>query len=392
MQKFKNTKQILSFLIVSLIFFGLFFPQNLIAKSEQSNYKIGVLVALSGLVGTFGVPQKNTLELLAEELNLKGGVDGRKIDLVFYDTQSLPDIAVRQVKKMLTLEKPDAIIGPTMSVSAKAVLPIVNAAKTPLIALAPFSDDNQSTHHWVFLTMQTHDIAIHKIYEDLKNRGGKKVAFLTSIDDEFARGGRRVMNKLAPEYGLKVLADETVNIRDTSYLSPLQKIKKTSPDAIIIWGLRDVGLSGRTISKLKIKSQVYHSHSVSALSYFFGTSLKYMEGDRVPANPMLIVSQLPDKHPQKELLANFVKKYEKRYQAAPIGLTANTFDAFGLLVHALKKAKTKNKEKIREALENTKGFVGAQGTYNFSSTDHLGLKTDSFYMVEIRDEKWKLVD
>ena len=60
-------------------------------------------------------------------------------------------------------------------------------------------------------------------------------------------------------------------------------------------------------------------------------------------------------------------------------------------MHALKKAKTKNKEEIRDALENTKGFVGAQGTYNFSSTDHLGLKTDSFYMVEIRNEKWKLV-
>jgi branched-chain amino acid transport system substrate-binding protein len=308
MQKIKNVKKMLIFLIVSLIVFGLFLPQNIFAQSKQSNYKIGVVLSLSGLGEPFGIPEKNTLELLTEELNLKGGVDGRKIDLVFYDTQSSPDIAVRQVRKLLALEKPDAIIGPTTSMSAKALLPIVNTAKTPLIALAPFSDDNQSTHHWVFLTMQTHDIAIHKIYEDLKSRGGKNIAFLTSIDDEFARGGRRILNKLAPEYDLTVAADETVNIRDVSYLSALQKIKKTSPDAIVIWGLSDIGLSGRTISKLKIKSQVYHSHSVSALSYFFGTSLKYMEGDRLPANPMLIISQLPDNHLQKQLLDEFVKK------------------------------------------------------------------------------------
>ncbi|MBS0712235.1 ABC transporter substrate-binding protein, partial [Enterococcus faecalis] len=102
---------------------------------------------------------------------------------------------------------------------------------------------------------------------------------------------------------------------------------------------------------------------------------------------LLVVDELEDSDPQKEVLNQFKESYEGKFDKAASTFGGHAYDAVHILVNALEEVGT-DKEKLREALENTEGFVGISGVFNMSSDDHNGLKSDSLTMIEINDGEW----
>jgi len=115
------------------------------------------------------------------------------------------------------------------------------------------------------------------------------------------------------------------------------------------------------------------------------------EGIRLPSPAMLVVDQLPANDPQKKMLSEFKQGYEARYRTNVSPFAGYAFDAFYIAIEAIKRAGSTEKAKVRDAIEQTKGFAGAGGVYTMSATDHLGLDPLAFRMLEVRQGKWTLV-
>jgi branched-chain amino acid transport system substrate-binding protein len=115
------------------------------------------------------------------------------------------------------------------------------------------------------------------------------------------------------------------------------------------------------------------------------------EGVRLPAAALLVVDQLADSHPQKEVASAYKSAYEGRYNDSISTFGGHAYDGLFIAIEAIKRAGSTDKEKVRAEIEKTSNFVGVDGIFNMSAGDHLGLDTDSFVMVEVDGGKWKLL-
>ena len=92
------------------------------------------------------------------------------------------------------------------------------------------------------------------------------------------------------------------------------------------------------------------------------------------------------------MLESFIADYSAKHGSEPSTFAGYAYDGLHLMVDAIKRAGSSDKAQVRDALEATDGFVGVTGEFNFSASDHLGLSLDAFYMVEVQNGAWKLVD
>jgi branched-chain amino acid transport system substrate-binding protein len=118
---------------------------------------------------------------------------------------------------------------------------------------------------------------------------------------------------------------------------------------------------------------------------------KAAENVRLPSPALTIANNLASEDPQKPIVVGYEKTYRDRYQAEASTFGGYALDALNLAVDAIKRAGSTDKEKVRTALEQTKGFVGTTGVFNMSAADHMGLDLSAFRMVEIKNGQWALM-
>jgi branched-chain amino acid transport system substrate-binding protein len=114
------------------------------------------------------------------------------------------------------------------------------------------------------------------------------------------------------------------------------------------------------------------------------------EGVIFPASRILVADALPDGHPQKAVLLGYKRAYEARYKEDASAFGGYAHDAFTALVKAISDVGP-DREKVRAAIEGTKGFVGTSGVFSFSPTDHNGLGPDAFEMLTVKDGKFTVL-
>jgi branched-chain amino acid transport system substrate-binding protein len=115
------------------------------------------------------------------------------------------------------------------------------------------------------------------------------------------------------------------------------------------------------------------------------------EGILLPAGMLIVEEQVPAGHPQKRVLASYVKEYEGRFKQPVSTFGGHAYDAIMLIAQAIKDAKSAEPATIRDALEKVKGFWGTAGEFNFSAADHAGLTEDAFVMVRISKGDWQML-
>ncbi len=362
------------------------------AAAEQKNepIKIGGIFSVTGPASFLGDPEKKSMELAIDRINAKGGIDGRMLEAVIYDSEGDPSRAVRNAQRLLTRDNVIAIVGPSLTPTSLAVVPVLVRAEVPLISCAAGNQITDPIKPWVFKTAQSDIHAVSSIYAHMQKKGIKRVAVMIQ-SDAFGESGRDQLLGQAGDFGIEVVAQENFGTRDTDTTAQLTNIRRADPEAIVCWGTNPgPAVVARNVQQLGIELPLYNSHGVAS-PRFIDLAGDAAEGILLPTGKILVAELLPDNDPQKAVLLDYISTYEERLGETASSFGGYAFDGINLLAEAMK-GTDGDKNKIRSNLEQIKGHVGISGTFTFSGTDHNGLAPDAFVMVRIKDGTWELVE
>ncbi len=359
-----------------------------------ADIKIGVIASSTGVTAVVGIPQKNTAALLPAEIG------GQKVEYIVLDDASDPTNAVTSVKKLLTEHKVDALIGPTTTPAALAMLDFVAEAKVPLVttvgssALVVPMDDKKK---WVFKTTQNDDLIAAAVLEHMTASGIKALGFI-GFNDPYGEVWYKVFAPMAEKAGMKIVANERFTRTDQSVVGQALKIIAAKPDAVFIAATGGPAvLPQATLLDKGYKGRIYQTHGV-ATNDFIRIGGAKVEGTLMAGGPMLVADDLPASNPIKAVAQGYIKSYEAKFGAGTSStFGANTWDA-GLLLQkaipaALKKAQPGSAEfraALRDALEQTQELVGAQGVFIMTPQNHNGMDTRARVMMTVKNGRWTL--
>lgn len=349
--------------------------------------KIGAVLSVTGPASFLGEPEKNTLLMLQDQVNAKGGLNGQKVEMIVYDDESDVNKSVMAAKKLLDQDKVAVVLGPSISGNTLAIMKFFSAAKVPLVSCAAAEKIVLPVDPWVFNTPQLDRHAVLKILAEMKKKGFAKVAILT-VSDGYGQAGRAVLKNLIPAQGFSLVADEVFGPKDTDMTTQLTKIKGTTPDAIICWGTNPgPAVVARNRTQLGMTIPLYMSHGIAS-NKFIELAGDAANGIILPAGRLVALEQVPADHPQKKVLDAYVADYQKTYGMPPSSFGGYAHDAFMLVAEAIGKGKSAKSQDIRDNLEKISGFAGTTGVYSYSPDNHNGLDEKAFIMVTIDKGKW----
>ena len=362
-----------------------------IAAFAADPIKIGSVLSVTGPAAFLGDPELKTLQLYVEELNKKGGVLGRQLELVHYDDGSDANKANGFTKRLLDDDKVDVVIGGTTTGATMSMVPLVTKAEVPFISLAGAVVVVEPVKKWVFKTPHTDRMAAEKVFEDMKKRGLTKVALLSETSG-FGQSGKKETEAVAAKYGITLVANETYGPKDTDMSPQLTKIKNSAGvQAVFVFGLgQGPAIVTKNYRQLGISLPLYQSHGVAS-DEFLKLAGSAADGVRLPSPAQLVPEQLPANDPQKAVVQSYDKAYKLRYKEEASTFGGYAYDALMLTVDAMKRANSTDKSKVRDAIEATKGYVATSGTFNMSATDHMGLNLSAFRMLEVKGGQWTVL-
>ncbi|MGH6640296.1 MAG: ABC transporter substrate-binding protein [Polaromonas sp.] len=377
-------------LIISSV--ALLMAQALPAAAQGKDpIRIGAVLSTTGPAAYLGDPQLKTLQTYLAQINQEGGVLGRKLELVHYDDASEAAKANGFAKRLIDDDKVDFLIAGTTTGATMAMAPLVDKAGVPLISLSGAVVVVEPVKKWIFKTPHTDRMAAEKVFEDMKKRGFTKVGLLSETSG-FGQSGAKETRAVAQQYGITLIADETYGPKDTDMTAQLAKIRGAAGvQALFVFGLgQGPAVVTRNFAQLGMKLPLYQSHGVAS-NEFIKLAGRAAEGVRLPSPALLVANALPASDPQKPLVTSYAATYWKQYKDEPSTFGGYALDALMLGVSAVKRAGGTNKEAVRTALEQTRGFMGTTGQFNLSAKDHMGLDLSAFRMLEVKDGGWALL-
>ena len=364
--------------------------------SPANAYKIGAVFSVTGRASFLGDPEKKTAEMAVAQINQAGGINGEKLELIVYDDEGDATKCNLAVKRLITKDKVCAVVGPSLSGLSMAVVPVAQKYKIPLVSCAASykivnDEKTGKPYPWVFKTPQSDSLAAEAIYSHMRKHNLSKIAILSGTTG-FGASGRAELIRLAPDFGISIVADEKYGPKDTDMTTQLTKIKGVAPEAIVNWSIgptqvvvlrnwRDLGMDAITF---------YQSHGFGSRKNI-ELAAGAAEGVFCPLGACNIAEILPAEHPQKTVTINYLQQYSAHYDEAISSFGGHAWDAVYMVADALQ-AVGCDKAGIRDYLENMKGFVGQHGIFNMSADDHNGLTKAAFNMVEVKDGDWALAD
>ena len=375
--------KVMNFVLAAVTFM---FSANVFAAQP---IRIGALFAVTGPAAFLGEPERNSAKMVIDEINKAGGVKGRKLELVVYDTAGDATKAVQLATKLIKDDKVVAIIGPSTTGETMAVIPVAEKEQIPLISCSAGSKITEPLKRWVFKTAQNDSLAVGRIYDYLQKKKQTNVSILT-VSDGFGASGREQLKSQAAKYGITVVSDDTYGPKDTDMTAQLTKIRGAHAQAIICWGTNPgPAVIAKNARQLGIKTPLFMSHGVSSKK-FIELAGDAAEGIKLPSGKVVVADLLPASDKQKKPLIAFVKDYQNHYKAEGDHFGGHAWDAVMLIRNAVENGADSAAE-IRDQLEKTRGFAGIGGSFNYSPQDHAGLGKDAFVLVEIRKKDWVIV-
>ena len=353
--------------------------------------KIGSVLSVTGPAAFLGDPELKTLQMYVDDINKKGGVIGRPLQLVHYDDGSDANKANSFAKRLIEDDKVDILVGGTTTGSTMSMVPLAEKSGTPFVSLAGAVVITEPVKKHVFKTPHTDRMAAEKVFEDMKKRGITKVALLSETSG-FGASGKKETEAVAGKYGITLVANETYGPKDTDMSPQLTKIKGTpGVQAVFVFGLgQGPAIVTKNYKQLGITLPLYQSHGVAS-DEFLKLAGPAAEGVRLPSPAQLIPTKLPANDPQKPVVTAYENAYKAAYKQDVSTFGGYAYDGLMLAVDAIKRAGSTDKAKVRDALEATKGFVATSGTFNMSPTDHMGLDLSAFRLLEVKGGDWSIV-
>lgn len=365
------------------------------AAVASEPYKIGMLTSLSGYVANMGLGGRDGLLLAVEEINYRGGINGRKIEVLQLNDESDATKGVPLAVKLIEGESVLAVIGPVRSDITEAVAPMMTKGKVVNMVgstILPTKSD------YTFATAPTPEEEAPAAIAFLKQNGAKSVAILSAID-VWARTLGKSWADEAKKQGLTVVASESYNsATDKNFIPQLSKFKAAKADWILVTG---AGPAAGLILKQKAEigydakvfgSTVFPVAGLSALIDIGG--LQAVEGAYFAATPFSVWDTFPKDDPRAKSIGAFREAFKAKYGKDPDQSQwwiAQNYDIGMLLAAAIEKAGPKvTGETLKTTLEGMRGHQGVLGvTYNFEPARHSGVS--GVVVAQIKEGKVVLV-
>ncbi len=330
------------------------------ASGLSGQIVLGAAWSLTGDAAVYGSAQKNGADLAVDEINKSGMLGQAKLKLISEDDRSTKEGAITAFDKLIKKENVVAILGPTLSNSAKAADPIAQESKVVVLAVSNTAPGIVEMGDFVFRDSLP-EIAVQpntvKVTQD--KLGFKKVAVMYGDDDVFTKGGYDVFKKVLADRGIEVLTTETFKKKDTDFSAQLTKIKGLNPDQIIVSALAEeaagilsqarqlgiaesvhiIGGNGFNSPKLAQLAGPAAEGAISGAAWFIGND--------TPGNKA------------------FVEAYKNKYGVNPDQFAAQAYAGVYLLANAIKAAGSGDSKAIRDALAKTKDLDTVLGKFSF---------------------------
>lgn len=361
------------------------------AQAEvKTPYKIGAVLSITGPNAPLGTPERDTLRMLEEQINRAGGVDGHPLEIIIEDDATDPASAVRATMKLIEQDKVIALIGSSGTPSTLAMIPVLEKADVPLMACAAGLAITDPIKKLVFRTPQTDVLVVNRLLKYLQKLAMVKIAVIYDTN-AFGVSGRDQIRRFAPQYGITVAREEAFKTEDTDMTVQLTRIRATDVQAVICWGTNPApAIIARNMKQLGMPIPLFQSHGI-ANRKFIELGGEAVNGVIFPAGKLLVAGSLPDNDPQKPLLLQYLRSFREKYGRDPDTFGGHAWDALQMLVQVLKKSGS-DKYRLREEIENIKGFIGIGGIFNYSPINHDGLAPDCLVMIRIVNGEWTFLE
>jgi branched-chain amino acid transport system substrate-binding protein len=365
----------------------------LAASTAVAQIRIGLMVSATGPTSAIGIPQKNTGEILPRT------IAGESVQYISLEDGGDATRAVQNIKKLIQEDHIDALIGPSTTPNAFAILDVIAENKLPMMATvgtATVVEPLDAKKRWVYKTTQNDDLIAAALVAHMQKTGIKTVGMI-GFNDPYGENWFNVFGGLAQKAGIRITGIEKYARTDQSVTGQTLKLMAGHPDAILIAAVGGPAVLPQvTLYDQGYKGRVYQTHAV-ATDDFIKLGKNKVEGTILAAGPMLVIDEIPDSNPTKKVAQAYIAAYQKRFGSVPATFGANTWDA-GLLLEraipaALKVAKPGTeafRSALRDALEQEKEVVGCQGVFNMSATNHNGMDERARVLVTVKDGRFRL--
>jgi branched-chain amino acid transport system substrate-binding protein len=365
------------------------------AAPAHADVTVGVILSMTGPAASLGKPAENTVKIWPDQIG------GQKVRLVMLNDNSDATEASKQASKLITEEKVDVIVGPSITPPSIAAMEVAGRNATPIIALGggnAIIDPQEGPRKWAFKMAAPESLSVDRVIEHMKAHKIKNVGVI-AVTTSYGEGFLKAFSTQSPAAGIKISATERIGAQDVSATSQALKVMASNPDAVYIFSFGTPGATPHIeLVKRGYKGAIYQTHGV-ANADFLRIGGKDVEGAYMAVAPVLVAEQLPESNPIRKPAMEYVTQYEGKYgpnTRSQFGSTAWTALNWlqATVPVALKKAQPGTPEfrqALRDALEGMKEVVSPEGVFNMSAGNHNGLDARGQVMVRIEGGKWKLV-
>ena len=350
--------------------------------------KVGAVLSLTGTYAGLGEGEKNVIDMEVKRINDAGGINGRPLEVIIEDDATDEAKAAAAAAKLIEQDEVVAILGATGSGQTMAMRGDVDRAGVPQVSMAGATAITNPVDSLVFATPWSNTIVVPFTLQYMKDQGITTIG-LISDSGGFGKDGQAIITAEAPNYGIEIVDDETFNPGDTDMSAQLTKIKNSGAEAILMW---TAGAEAATIVKnaqdLGIDLPIYGSHGIARREFIEGAGAA-AEGVTLPAGKILMPEAYGEGTEAYTVATDFIDRYTAAYGEAPSTFAGYAYDALNIVVEAAKNVQGDiTPESLRNAIEQTTGWVGTGGTFNFTAEDHNGLTVDDLTMYQIKDGDW----
>ena len=365
-------------------------------KLALADINVGVVLSLTGPAASLGIPAGNTVKLWPKT------IAGQKVNLTVLSDNSDTSETAKQVSKLISDEKVDVIVGPSLTPNSLTAVEIAARNSTPIIALGggniivePMDDKKK----WAFKMPAPENLSVSKIVEHMMANKVKTVA-VVAVTTSYGEGFLKAFQTAAAVKGINIVATERYAAQDLNTTPQALRIMSANPDAVFIMSFGTPGATPQLeLAQRGYKGLTYQTHGVANADYLrIGGAA--VEGTFMAVAPVLVAEQLPNSNVTKKSGIEYVKKYEAVNGPNTRSLFGST--AWTALVWlekavpvAMKKAKPGTPEfkvALREALENMKEVVTPEGVFNMTPTNHNGLDDRAQVLIQVKNGTWKYVE
>jgi branched-chain amino acid transport system substrate-binding protein len=371
------------------------------AKPAQGTpYKIGFITSATGAASFLGEPERDVAIMIQKQLDAQGGITGpdgvvHPVQILIQDTQGSSDVAVPITKKLIDDEGVVAILGPATSPESMALIPIVQEAGVTMISMASSSGIVKpvAERKWIFKVAQSNEHTSPWQVEYAKAKGLAKIANIY-VNNAYGEDGAAAIREAAQAGGLEIVLEETFGAGDTDMTAQITKIKATEAQAVLVTAIPPAAaVFTKQYREMGLSLPLLHNSGIGTPAFVDVAGAPNAEGVIFPMGKLVAVESLPDSDPQKQVIELFLSDFEESAGKLPSHFGAHAWDAIMITLDVLKTLPdglpvSEQRSRLRDGIEQLKGFVGVDGVFNFSPEDHVGLSKNDVVLVRINDGKW----